>query len=78
MCQFHSKQNLCVNILSCTDAAAADQVTHYEYLGCYRDRSDRLNTRALRGYSEDSDDNTLEQCTSVCLNQNQGLMALIL
>ena len=44
---------------------------HHEYIECYTDSGWPLS-RALKGHKEDSDVNTLELCTSVCLNQDRG------
>ena len=57
--------------LMCHFLLLDDWGSHYEYIGCYMDRH-WLDGRALKGHSEDLDHNTLKQCTSVCLNQNQG------
>ena len=48
-----------------------DWGSHYEYRGCYKDNPFLYN-RALRGYNETTDHNSLERCTHVCLNHNQG------
>ena len=52
------------------DVKAADLVPHYEFEGCYKDRG--WPRRAFKGYDDDSDDNSLEWCLTVCLNQNRG------